>query len=304
MFRKIQFIGAALLGVLLFVFENISSTYSNILCLFLILFLGIPHGAVDHKIHQTTTRDKNLFKYIITYLLIAFGYVVWWVIDPAKALLIFILLSAYHFGQELLEDKNVKVEKNKLVFSILWGALILIAPLLFSINEVNDYLSIVSGYSFSTIPSEVLFGVSFLIYFLAISHLVFLFVKAQIVKADLVGLIGFMVINTALHLLLDFVIAFTVYFVFFHSLNAFKHQYSWLAGRNQGYTIKKFIIDLSVFAMVAVVGIAMIIGLIRPSNMEALISLFFVLISLITLPHAITLNQFYQFRNKSGNSLS
>ncbi|MBC6401615.1 MAG: Brp/Blh family beta-carotene 15,15'-dioxygenase [Ekhidna sp.] len=304
MFRKLQFTGVLSFGIIFYFFENFSKTYSGFLCLFLILLLGIPHGAIDHKIHQSISRNKNLFQYIITYLLTATGYVIWWIIDPAKALLIFILLSAYHFGQEFLEDKNLKVEKNKPAFFILWGSLILISPLLFSLDEVSDYLHIVTGYSFSNIPLEVSICIVLIIYLLAICHLVYLFVKKQIAKADLVGLIGFVVVNTALHLLLDFVIAFTIYFVLFHSLNAFRHQFSWLSERNKNYTIKKFIADLSVFALIAIFGIAIIIGLIRPSDMEALISIFFIMISLITLPHAVTLNQFYQFRKKSGNSLS
>ena len=296
MFQKLQFLGASILGLLLYFFESISSTYSSFLCLFLILLLGIPHGAVDHKIHQSTSRDKNLVRYIITYLLIATGYIIWWIIDPPKALLMFILLSAYHFGQELLEDKGLEIERYKLAFYVLWGSLILIAPLLFSIEEVSNYLLIVSGYSFAHVSEELMLGLASIIYLLASIHLVALFVKNQIPKRSLFGLVGFVVVNTALHFFLDFIIAFTVYFVLFHSLNAFRHQFFWLEKRNKNYTIKKFIIDLSLFGLLAIAGIGITIGLIGPSSVDALISLFFILISLITLPHAITLNQFYQVR--------
>ena len=294
--RTIQFLIALLLGALLYVFDAVSSTYSAVLALILMLLFGVPHGAVDHKIHQSTSKDRNLAKYIGKYLLISGGYVLWWFIDPAKALFIFILLSAYHFGQELLEDRKVLSGAGTLLTSMIWGAAILIGPLLFSIDEVNPYIEIVTGFSLVAIKNQVVLGAVGVIYATMLGHLIFLFQRKLVSNTDTLGLLIFMLVNLTLHLFLDFVLAFTIYFICFHSLNAFRHQFEWLAARKKDYTIRKFVLDLSLFALIAIFGIALIVFVVDPSNMNTLIFIFFMLISLITLPHAITLDHFYKVR--------
>ena len=77
---------------------------ANIIALAAILFFGVPHGAIDHKIHLKFSKKSNVKKFILIYVLVGLGFLLWWVLMPLKALLIFIILSAYHFGQELIED--------------------------------------------------------------------------------------------------------------------------------------------------------------------------------------------------------
>lgn len=296
MFRIIQVIGVVFFGSLFYLLDAVSDTYAMMLCLGLILLFGVPHGAVDHKIHQSTTQDKNLVRYILTYLVIAVGYVLWWLLDPAKALFIFIILSAYHFGQEFLEDRKVQPVFNPLLDAILWGAAILILPLLFSLEEVNPYIEVVAGRAISFDSNLVVQSAIVVIVSLVIGYLAILWVRNRTSGRNILEMTFFICITLGLHLLLDFIIAFSVYFVFFHSLNAFRHQFRWLASRKKQYAMPQFLRDLLLFGAIAVVGIIAIIYVANPTNTERIISLFFILISLITLPHAITLDHFYKVR--------
>ena len=74
-----------------------------IFCLFLILILGISHGALDN------IKGKKLFKlfgykqtvsFYLAYVLISSLIIVFWLIFPNTILLIFLIVAAYHFGKE------------------------------------------------------------------------------------------------------------------------------------------------------------------------------------------------------------
>ncbi|WP_462251209.1 Brp/Blh family beta-carotene 15,15'-dioxygenase [Ekhidna sp.] len=292
MSRLIQYSLALVFGLSMFVLDDHLESYTQYVCVGLILIFGIPHGALDHKIHQTTNNNSKLGKYIVKYLLIAGAYIVWWLIDPFKALFFFILLSSYHFGQEILQEHGIK--RVSLISSMIWGLAILGAPMIYDFQEVSAFISTITSTdlgSISGVNSKIISGS---IYLIALFDLLVKYKKEEITSSSASSLIIFLLTIITLHLSLDFVVAFTLYFVFFHSLNAFKHQYRWLSNKYRNYSMKKFVTDLLGFAVLAVIGIIFILWILDPEDNVSLITLFFVLVSLITLPHAITLDQLYR----------
>ena len=161
-----------LTGLLFFIVNPASITYNSI-CLGLILLFGIPHGAADHKVNESITKNSSTFKYVLKYLLIACGYIFWWLIMPGKALVIFIILSAYHFGQEFLE--NLKIETPKVWEIVLWGTIILIVPLMICYEEVRPSLEFVTKSNLPELPATLLLFLSALIIALGLFHMYFNF---------------------------------------------------------------------------------------------------------------------------------
>ncbi|NQZ74832.1 MAG: beta-carotene 15,15'-dioxygenase, Brp/Blh family [Ekhidna sp.] len=294
-----QYASATILGVLFF-YSSMSYDMMNSLCLGLILIFGIPHGAVDHKIHLTTSSETNLLRYVLKYLIIAGGYILWWIFDPTKALFIFIILSSYHFGQELLEDHDIK--GASVFHRVTWGAGILILPLVWSLQEISPYLKVVTGDIITATP--IFQNIFTLIVLLAILISVGVMLYKKLLDKDrTLKLAAFAVTIILLHTFLPFIQAFTLYFVFFHSLNAFTHQYAWLRDRNKGYNIKSFLVDLAGFSLLAIIGVVLLLWVLGPKSQASLITYFFILVSLITLPHAITLDQFYKFKYQKETAL-
>lgn len=72
--------------------------------LLLVLF-GIPHGALDHVLFrnqfQGSLRQQNLYFYGFYFLWIGVFAALWWLL-PHVAMLGFLLVSGYHFGQTQL----------------------------------------------------------------------------------------------------------------------------------------------------------------------------------------------------------
>ena len=77
--------------------------------LFFIIFMGIPHGALDGAISVTLGFTKSFYlqvRFIITYLFVGTLIVVLWYFLPVFSLILFLILSIFHFGCGDLNWKN------------------------------------------------------------------------------------------------------------------------------------------------------------------------------------------------------
>ena len=74
-----------------------------ILCLFLILILGISHGALDNikgKKLFNLFGFKSIVHFYLIYILISFLIVICWLVFPNTVLFLFLIVASYHFGKE------------------------------------------------------------------------------------------------------------------------------------------------------------------------------------------------------------
>ena len=74
-----------------------------VFCLFLILILGISHGALDNikgkKLLKLFGYKQNVYFYL-GYIIISSLIIIFWLIFPNTILLLFLIIAAYHFGKE------------------------------------------------------------------------------------------------------------------------------------------------------------------------------------------------------------
>ena len=109
--------------------------------LFLILFFGVSHGALDHvkgkKLFKNYKIKNTLFFYVI-YILISLLILILWILIPTITLSIFLLIAAYHFGKE--DSEIMKPKKNNFLNFIFFfkGSLIILAPLFYELNETVE----------------------------------------------------------------------------------------------------------------------------------------------------------------------
>jgi len=263
----------------------------NGICLALILLFGIPHGALDHKIDQTVNKGRSLKKFVLIYLAVSMGYVLWWVIVPYKALILFIILSAYHFGQEFLE--SIKIHPGA-ISSFLMGLVILINPMLLHYEQVSAYIITLTGEGLPALTWSARYSSILIITSLT---LVWVSYREQISKNEFYRLTGFSLFILILNgVVSSFLFAFTVYFLVFHSWNAFTHAYYRLKTFNSQFNFRKFVSGTFLFAIISILGIVLLLWFFDPKNTDQLIIYFFAMVSVITLPHTIVFDQLYKAR--------
>ena len=107
------------LSILALIISILSSEYiQNIIGVISILSIGIVHGANDLKIISTITNNDNRLnklKYFSFYLLtVLIGCLLFFFL-PSLALLVFVLVSCFHFGEQHWESK-IKPKKHNSFF--------------------------------------------------------------------------------------------------------------------------------------------------------------------------------------------
>ena len=108
--------------------------------LFFIIFMGIPHGAIDGAISVTFGFTKSFHlqvRFIITYFLIAILVVVLWYFLPVFSLILFLLVSMFHFG---CGDLNWKNNNLYYISGYAHGGLIVVGIIFYNKSVYFDYL--------------------------------------------------------------------------------------------------------------------------------------------------------------------
>ncbi len=264
----------------------------------LILLTGIPHGALDHLIQETTDKKFNRVysskMFSVKYLTIMVIYSLAWYWFSGLSLLIFLLISAWHFGETDLE----KVPKNALIWSftrLIYGFYILAFILLTHIQEVRPIVdkmvenqkSVMVFWNFITLNVKqilYLLGLSFTtIFIIAQSQVLINFDKIRFIRLGLI-----LILSAWLPLLP----AFALYFGGWHALCAFDNIHDYLRKDYPDLTFKLVYLKSLPLTLVSIIFLFLFLWY---CNVYAKyfdpFPILFIFISLITLPHLIIAHQ-------------
>ncbi len=258
-----------------------------ILCLFLILILGISHGALDNikgKKLFNLFGFKSIVHFYLIYILISFLIVICWLVFPNTVLFLFLIVASYHFGKE---DTVFSFKKKFLISECLFflkGSSVIITPLLLQRIETNEIFRILN---FNVFESSI-FSDQFLILSLCLSFLSSLCLSSH-KNASLKGIMimdFFSII--ILNLFLSPILAFTLYFCFLHSI---RHSISLIFELDKSFNVgfKKFI--YKAIPLTIVTGIAFLITIFFLNNVyelnEAIYKVIFIGLASLTFPHIL-----------------
>jgi len=287
----IFFIFSSFISLVVNRFENL--IISPVVCLFLILSIGISHGALDNqkgkRLSQLYNIQKSYFFYLI-YSLIGVSIIIFWLFFPTLSLILFLIVASYHFGKEdtefLINNKNV----SNLILYFLKGSLIIIAPLMFHFVEtINIFkLLLIENENFYLFLNFIEDN-SILLFALSISLLsnIYYFLKDFKIVNILILLDFFSII--ALNYFLTPLIAFTVYFCFLHS---FRHSISLIAELNEkNFKIGAIAFIKKAMPLTVLTAILYVISLYFLSNFyqlnDAILKVIFIGLASLTFPHIL-----------------
>ena len=188
-------------------------------CLFLILSVGISHGAMDNykanKILKIYKINNKIIFYLI-YTLISLLVIIFWFFLASLTLLVFLLLASYHFGREDTSFLNVGNSNFDQLLYLIKGSLIIFAPLFFHIDETLKIFEVL------LINDKVLFFIKDQHWIIniclslgALGYLYFIFKnRFKDFEILLLDILSILILNFVFSPL----IAFTIYFCFLHSI--------------------------------------------------------------------------------------
>ena len=294
LFTFIYIIGIFILLNIFEGFKEISIENQLIYSSLSILLFGIPHGAIDHIIFFKK-RQLTKLKFYLVYLGLIVGFVLMWHIAPVLSLILFLLISAFHFGESQFEDiKITKVLKN--TFFFFWGIALLATLIYYNINELAN----VTAYFDDTLAFEKVYDIKkvTILYYvtniITIASMILMAVYKQIKIERLLSEFFLLFLIHITFFLFPFIIGFTLYFVVLHSLKVMQDEIEFFKKDNPKFSILDFLKLLAPYSILSIFFTTILLLLSYYTYIPYSIPfLSIVIISVITLPHAIVMNIFY-----------
>ncbi len=278
--------------------------FDKVIFLASLILFGIPHGAIDHIIYQHSKAESNNISksglsFYVPYILILITTIGFWLLIPALMFWIFLLISAYHFGQSQLYYIKLP-EKNfqKWTLYLVWGIFILsnlwfynweaLQPIILTLFDWNLNFDSFLYFTIKHLSYSSGFSVLILLFYTALDNELkwYMFLQELIVLIILYTLIR----TTSVYL------SFGIYFGIWHALRVIITEYKHLNHNpTKQVSFKAFCISFIPFSVLSFAGIGLLL-LFNYFFHEKISNfmLFLIAISALTMPHALVMQGMYK----------
>jgi Brp/Blh family beta-carotene 15,15'-monooxygenase len=236
------------------------------------VFVGLPHGAIDHLIESTTWDYKKAPRFVGQYLLLIVCMGIVWLLAPTMALIAFLIYSAWHFGQADIRQWSIA---NFLTLP--WGATLLLYILGTHQVETSSILSYIAGIDFP-----------FAIAPFAIAPWLFFAIWKR--NIPMIFTMCWLAISSQLPLLL----AFGTYFIGQHSITSWGHLKQHIQLENKKIWIHSLPFHIGAWLIMILFFIFWPQFQSEKAYSYNVWGIFFIFISCVSFPHVIVMNKLYK----------
>ena len=258
--------------------------YINFLAFSGILTFGITHGANDLLLIKEVSENYNFKLQFLYYVGMVGGFFLFFYNIPILALITFVLLSSYHFGEhqwtlfEKIKDDFIKL------FYFFYGLTIFSLLFYFNIKDVSDIIYDITTIQLSENFFFYLVITSTLISFIS-SLLLYKKLKNQLITQIILLILLIITFKTC-----GLIWSFAIYFVFWHSIPSIKEQTIFIYGKAEKETIKNYFKKAFSYWLLSIIVLIITYYLFRV-NQDKLISIFFSFLAAITFPHTFVVSK-------------
>ena len=268
-----------------------------------VFLIGIPHGAIDHIVSsELFGTGRNIQGHLLfygSYLIIMLLLGLVWIFIPIIGMIIFLAISIYHFGQADMEDFLITKQKQP-IWYILRGTFI-IGLIVFSSADVT-YPIISSAMNISVDLFYSIMPPAFLaVMFILLVYITFTFFS--VIKKDISSIKVFTlesIVLTLLFLISGPLIGFALYFAIWHSSGHIVELQQFFESKGRTLSLLQFYKLAIPFTLVSIAGLIFLLYIQNIFQVEEqFLTLMFILISVLTLPHMLIVDRMYSEKSRS-----
>tara|TARA_R110002012_G_scaffold273806_1_gene459904 strand:- start:204 stop:1085 length:882 start_codon:yes stop_codon:yes gene_type:complete len=257
---------------------------------FLVLSIGVGHGANDLKIYfkNQNLKLKTSIKFICIYAgAVILGFLAFFIIQDL-ILALFLIVSGFHFGQEHFERYKFPSSIIKTLFITCYGLSIIVALLHLNI----DYsLPIVHDLIDSTLTAPY---IRWTLYTLSAITIILGIIQLWRTAID-------SILKEILYLIVIYIIfasssliwGFAIYFILWHSVPSIHHQIQHLHGSVTNKTILNYIQSSILFWLVALLFLGLLYYFLNEKTVFFL-SVIVAFLGGITFPHVFVMHRIHK----------
>jgi Brp/Blh family beta-carotene 15,15'-monooxygenase len=262
--------------------------YWDLLAIAAILLLGVPHGGLDGAVARRLGWPSGLMPWLVFHLayitLAIFVTVIWWLF-PLTSLVIFLLISALHFGASDIAS----IGSDWLPWLTHGGLVCVVIPNL-QAGSVEPIFAILAGVANANLLMTIL-STLFIPWVLCfIGYCGFSYFKPQFRKAlvSLIVLVGLVSILPPL-------ISFALYFCLCHSRGHMLRLWRSLAPLERRRSLR----EAASYTALAWISLGITFYFLEGTATAAVIQITFIGLAALTLPHMLLVDFAHSQRNKT-----
>lgn len=274
----------------------IVSFFSNkiqlILGFSLIFTFGILHGANDLLLIEKNKDQKksyNFIKSLTNYVLVIILCALLFYLIPWFTLILFILVSAFHFGEQ--QWKELINNYPKWIWysiSFTYGLFIFMLLFKFHASEVEKIIFEISKFQISPTLIPILFNSIGFLFLLVVGYSYF---KFEILRTKILTELFYLLIFTVIFKASSLIWGFALYFILWHSIPSIIEQMNFLYGK---FSIQNFISyckSALIYWALSIIGIVSLYYIFK--DQELFNAIFFSFLAAITFPHVIVITKIF-----------
>ncbi len=289
---KIIIFRIAIFTIFLTLSYLLSANYQDMIGFALVLSVGLIHGANDLLIikkNSKSTSNYSQFRTFFAYIGVVFVGLIFFYLIPSFALIAFILVSIYHFGEQHLEAIPItRILKNNYRFISIVSHGIILFTIIFmnNINTVNNVFLLFKINFLNSSSLNIILITASIVY---ISTLVINKYLTSFIFSEILFFILFYFLSLSSTLIL----CFSVYFIFFHSILSIKDQVKYIYGSNDNNSLKRYLLNSMPYFILAIIFLILFYNYTEIDNSD-LLPIIFTFLAAITFPHVIVIEKMYR----------
>ncbi len=279
----------------------IASIFSDqveiVLGFILIFSFGILHGSNDILLISSISNSKleyPFFKVLGTYLVTVGAAVLSFYFFPIIALVLFVIFSAFHFGEQHWSNREVsssKIIRN--IFYFIYGLLVLQTLFILNSEEVIEVAKSITNYQLNHVLIIYSFIVNVVLLTIFIIHLT---LNSKEFRSVLILELFYLLIFGIIFKASSLIWGFTIYFILWHSIPSLFEQVTYIYGAFNKNNMFNYFKKALPFWLISLLGILIVYFIFKGEKM--FYAIFFSFIAAVTFPHALIINK--MFKNKKS----
>ena len=255
----------------------------------IVLSIGIIHGSNDFTILKKQKKNTiDLIKSTSFYLFLILLCIACYLINSFVAILFFVILSSYHFGEQHLENKFTGSKYVKSIIYVVYGMLIFSLIFIENFKDVEVIMRNLTGEIIPNSWIETMLVSSSLLLIILIAYQFTRKIKPkiQIVRELFYVLLLYLVFKSS-----SLILGFAIYFVLWHSIPSILDQTKFLSGGYTFKTILEYLKTAFVYWLISITGLVIAYYYFSESLFNSMI---FIVLFAVTAPHVWVMNRMKQ----------
>lgn len=298
--NKITNISILLSFVGLWVTSLFSGNFEIILGFILIFTFGILHGSNDILLIRSISYKtvKQPFLRVLCMYLITVGLaVVTFYFIPVLALSLFIVFSAFHFGEQHWEHQNLNLSDSiSKTFYLFYGMLVLTLLFILNSDNVIEVIAAITSVTFNYDHLLIAFFFTLAAFIICVVNILIKHIEYQsiILKESFLLLVLVIIFKVS-----SLIWAFAIYFIFWHSIPSVFQQVQFIYGTFDKSNLWKYCKNAFPYWIISLIGITIVYFLFKDNTI--FYASFFSFIAAVTFPHALVITKMFNNKKTQPN---